>query len=260
MYAGGDAAEQMVRMSLQGVEVTARITGEAAKNITILLYSILKEEKKTKGKARLTNMLKSGKELKVFTVRNADLKEFTQNAKKYGVLYCVLADRSNKDPNAQVDIIARAEDAGKINRIVERFNLASVDTASIMTEIGKERAGSDMNVPEKNMSDDQAEALAAELLGKPIKKEEPSVNPELAKTTLPPPSEPISEQPERFTEGTTKPPQQKSIRRDIREIELKRKRAMMMKGDGEKTRSQDSKSVKPQSRKKKSKGKNQKER
>ena len=97
MNTGGDAAEQIVRMSLEGFEVAAKITGAGAKNIAILLYSILKEEKKTKGKARLTSMLRSGKELKVFTVKNGDLKKFTQEAKKYGVLYCVLTDRKNKD-------------------------------------------------------------------------------------------------------------------------------------------------------------------
>ena len=92
MDSSGEAAEQVVRMSLEGVEVAARITGEGAKNIAVLLYSILKEEKKTKGKARLTSMLRSGKELKVFTVRQKDLAKFTKEAKKYGVLYCVLTD------------------------------------------------------------------------------------------------------------------------------------------------------------------------
>lgn len=93
MNTGGEAAEQIVRMSLEGFEVAAKITGAGAKNIAILLYSILKEERKTKGKARLTSMLRSGKELKVFTVKSGDLKKFTQEAKKYGVLYCVLTDR-----------------------------------------------------------------------------------------------------------------------------------------------------------------------
>ena len=88
-------------------------------------------------------MLRSGKELKVFTVKSGDLKKFTQEAKKYGVLYCVLTDRKNKDPNAEVDVIARAEDASKISRIVERFNLASVDTASIVTEAEKSKDAKD---------------------------------------------------------------------------------------------------------------------
>ena len=121
MNTGGEAAEQIVRMSLEGFEVAAKITGAGAKNIAILLYSILKEEKKTKGKARLTSMLRSGKELKVFTVKSGDLKKFTQEAKKYGVLYCVLTDRKNKDPNAEVDVIARAEDTEHCHKLNEQL-------------------------------------------------------------------------------------------------------------------------------------------
>ena len=132
MNYGGDAAEQVVRMSLEGVEVAARITGTGAKNIAILLAAVLKEEQKTKGKARLTNMLKSGKELKVYTIQNHDLKKFSEEAKRYGVLYCVLKDKNDKSDTAVVDVIARAEDASKIQRITERFQLATVDTATVM--------------------------------------------------------------------------------------------------------------------------------
>ena len=60
MNNGGDAAEQVVRLSLEGFEVAAKLTGTAAKELTVLLISVLKQEQKTKGKARLTNMLKSG--------------------------------------------------------------------------------------------------------------------------------------------------------------------------------------------------------
>ena len=167
MDSSGEAAEQVVRMSLEGVEVAARITGEGAKNIAVLLYSILKEEKKTKGKARLTSMLRSGKELKVFTVRQKDLAKFTKEAKKYGVLYCVLTDRQNKDPNAEVDVIARAEDASKISRIVERFNLASVDTASIVAEA---EASRDTPAAPETKEKSDTEKLIDDLFGNPQEK------------------------------------------------------------------------------------------
>ena len=185
MNTGGEAAEQIVRMSLEGFEVAAKITGAGAKNVAILLYSILKEEKQ--GKARLTSMLRSGKELKVFTVKNEDLKRFTQEAKKYGVLYCVLADRKNKDPNAEVDVIARAEDASKISRIVERFNLASVDTASIVTEAEKSKDAKD-GQPEPDIGvQEKAEKdkLLDELMGKRAQKEENAPNPSVAKQKNP---------------------------------------------------------------------------
>ena len=122
MTNSGDAAEQVVRLSLEGFEVAARLTGSAAKNIAILLASVLKQEatqaNKTRGKARLTNMIKSGKELKVFSIPNKDLKKFTEQAKRYGVLYCVLRDKNTRGDNVPIDIIARAEDASKIQRIV----------------------------------------------------------------------------------------------------------------------------------------------
>ena len=54
-----------------------------------------------------SNMIKSGKELKVFSIPQKDLKKFTEQAKRYGVLYCVLRDKNTKGENAPVDIIAR---------------------------------------------------------------------------------------------------------------------------------------------------------
>lgn len=223
MNTGGEAAEQVVRMSLEGFEVAAKITGAGAKNIAILLYSILKEEKKTKGKARLSSMLRSGKELKVFTVKNGDLKKFTQEAKKYGVLYCVLADRKNADPNAEVDVIARAEDASKISRIVERFSLASVDTASIVTEAERSKDAKDgqpeITTPEK----EQKDKLLDELMGAPIQKEEHAPNPSVAKTEKSPLSEPISKQPKKSAEGATKSEGRPSVREELRKIKDSRK-------------------------------------
>jgi len=139
MNPGGDAAEQIVRLSLEGVEVAAKISGNGAKNISLLLYATLKQEQKTKGKARLTSMLKSGRELKVFTIRQEDLKKFSKEAKRYGVLYCVLKDRNNPDPNAAVDVIARADDASKIQRITERFRLTTVPQGTVQTSIQKEK-------------------------------------------------------------------------------------------------------------------------
>ena len=217
MNPGGDAAEQVVRLSLEGVEVAARISGAGAKNIALLLYAALKEEQKTKGKARLTSMLKSGKELKVYTITQKDLAKFSKEAKRYGVLYCVLKDRKNTDPNAAVDVIARAEDASKIQRITERFRLATVDRADVSLSIQKDkdkmfpkdksvkealRGGQAEEVtpdPGETMQPDPERGLppaydeepreGRRIMGGP-KKEEPQVNPSLAKTDRDPLSEP----------------------------------------------------------------------
>ena len=197
----GDAAEQVVRFSLEGTEVALKLTGSAAKNIAAALYSVLKNRDKTKikGRQRLTSMLKSGRELKVFTVPEKHLKQFAAEAKRYGVVYCALREKG-QSADGMVDILVRAEDASKINRIVERFHLAAVDTVSIKQEIEKSKAAPDAKHEEK---------LLDELLGA-------SENPPPGRTEKSPPSAPISETPER-TAGSTDPPK-KSVREELRQI------------------------------------------
>lgn len=132
-----DSAEEVVRISLEGMEVALKIAGAGAKNIAVMVYTIMKDKQQTKGKTRLTNMLKTGKPLKIFTIRAEDLKKFSQEAKKYGVLYCALADKKNSKIDGMVDIMVREEDASKMNRIAERFNFR--DVASIKRELEQEK-------------------------------------------------------------------------------------------------------------------------
>ena len=175
MNTGGEAGEQMVRMSLNGVEVAAKITGAGAKQLAVLLCAILKEQDKTKGAARLSSMLRSGKELKVFTVKQSDLKIFAKEAKRYGVLYCALKG-IRKNPDGLVDVMVRAEDASKINRIVERFELAAVDKASIRNEITKDREEKASQTEKAEASRQQGELVAPGLTEKESQQAENFLN------------------------------------------------------------------------------------
>lgn len=181
MNTSGDAAEQIVRLSLEGTEVALKLTGSAAKNIAAMIYAVLKnrDKNKTKGRQRLTAMLKSGKELKVFTV-------------------------------------------SEINRIVERFKLATVDTSSIKRDI--EQAKTEIttpSAPEQEKPDKAADdRLLDDLMGAPIQKEENSPpNPEAAKSEKTRPSAPISKKQSKTAEGTVKSPEERpSVREELREI------------------------------------------
>ena len=139
MTTSGDAAESVIRMSLEGTEIILKLTGSAAKNVMAAFYALYKDNKQIKGKTNVTNMLKTGKELKVFTIKKEDLALFKKEAKRYGVLYASLVDRKNKNFDGLVDIMVKAEDAPKINRIVKRFKLSSYDETTIKTEIEKEQ-------------------------------------------------------------------------------------------------------------------------
>ena len=260
MNSSGDAAEQVVRLSLEGTEVALKLTGSAAKNIAAALYTIYKnrDHTKTRGHQRLSAMLKSGKELKVFTLPEQHLKQFTVEATRYGVVYCALRE---KRPSADglVDIMVRAEDASKINRIVERFKLATVDAAAIKHEIEKSRAekAAEPPVPEKG----DENRLPDDLMKAPVKEEKEVSNPTGARTEKFPLSEPISRTRSRAVEGTAENTVERpSVREELLEIRDSQKQRETEKtiareaGAKEKPRSRTLEHIQPPKRKAKPKG------
>ena len=180
MNQSSDAAEQIVRMSLEGFEVAAKVTGSGAKNIAVLLYTIMKNKEQTSGKSKLSSMLKSGKPLTIFTIKKDDLAKFQQEAKRYGVLYCALVDKKDKSKDGIVDIVVRKEDSSRINRIVERFKFAEFNKAEIISSIEKNRESVNKGKEQNPKS-------------RVKKKEDNSLNPHLAKTEKSPLSKPFSE-------------------------------------------------------------------
>lgn len=238
MNNSGDAAEQVVCFSLEGTEVALKLTGSAAKNIAAAMYAVLKnkDKNKLKGHQRLTAMLKSGKELKVFTIRKEHLKRFAREAKRYGAVYCALRS-GKKCADGMVDVMVRAEDASKINRIVERFKMATVDAAAIESEprhyrernTGHATPFSLPDVKEDALEESQTDALLADLLDTPEKEDaQTESNPLSAQTEKAHPSAPVLEKPGRdgkdISESIAKRP---SVREELKDIRVRRKKEDM---------------------------------
>jgi len=216
MNTSSDAAEQIVRISLQGFEVTAKVAGSGAKDIAALIVAIMKDKTKTKGKTNLTNMLKSGKELKVFSIREEELAKFSREADRYGVLYCAINKKKTKD--GIIDILVKTEDAPKINRIVQRFNLSRYNEIAIRSSIEKsqtKRNENQITVKTKNIQ----ELANDKLQEKSIKKDENEVNPHLAKIVKDPLSKPSLKTQETSDQGTSIN-KRKSVKKKLEKAKL----------------------------------------
>ena len=244
MYNSGDAAEQVVRMSLEGAEFALKITGSAAKNLAAALYTVLKDQKKTKGKARIEAMLREKRPLKVYTIKKEDCPEFAKQAKGYGILYAPIPVKKGDDT---IDILVFEDDAARANRIVEKFKLTVVDTASIKEDIEKsrEQRGSEPAAPEQAMPEkSEDDQLLDELMEKPVQKEKAQPENPAAEKNAPfapaaeksHPSAPISEKQSRTAEGTAKSPEERpSVREELREIRESRQKEAAEPGISEPT-------------------------
>jgi len=195
MSYSGDAAEQVVRMTLNGVEVAAKITGQGAERIVTMLYAMSKDNKKTKSHIRLAEMLKSEKPFKVFSVRDEDLKEFCRHAKSYGIRYCVIKDRKTDD--GRTDLLISAEDASKVNRIFERYFVSTVKENESIQPTPVEELFDDTPVPS-------------------VKEESKTANPRSARTAESRQSAPSSGM--QSTLETLESTKRPSVRQELKEI------------------------------------------
>ena len=117
---------QVVQMIFSAAGKTAELLGRAAIGagkgaMKLLLFAIAlaKSQRRTKGKIKLEKMLSQGKELVPFQILERDKRTFHKLAKDYGITYVMV--KNSKTQDGRVEVIAKAEDAGRINRIIERL-------------------------------------------------------------------------------------------------------------------------------------------
>ena len=138
MNYGSEPADQLVRYSLEGAEFALRISGTAAKNFFIFAQAVLHDSKKTHGKTHLIRLLKEQKPLKFFTVDKDRMHDFARAAKAHGLLFCPIRDKMDPD---HIEIAILQDDASKANRIIDKLQLAIVDTgtAELIDTVQQER-------------------------------------------------------------------------------------------------------------------------
>ena len=120
MSQGSDAADQMVKETIAVTEMAVKLAGSGAKNLIVLLTLYAKENHQLKGETNLKKLIKEGKELRVLYLDNDDLAEFKNYAKEYGVLYSALKHKGDESPIT--DVLFKAEDTPRVNRILEKMN------------------------------------------------------------------------------------------------------------------------------------------
>jgi len=124
MNQGGDAAETMFRMVLQGTEVMIKLTGTGAKNLAAILYRYSQGDKRLKGAINLNKLLKSGDELTIIRVNQSELNEFKSLAKKYGVLFSAVRDTRDKD--GMCDVFFKKKDYAKVEHVIGKMELSGL--------------------------------------------------------------------------------------------------------------------------------------
>jgi|LSQX01.3.fsa_nt_gb hypothetical protein len=155
MNTSGEVADLIVKESIQITETAVKLAGLGAKNLAALLIAVMQDNQKTQGKTNIQKLIKEGKQLCILQINKNDLSTFNGEAKKYGVLYTAVSDKTG-DSNL-IDIIAKHEDIGRLNYIMEKMG-CPIPTNDDFTEGQEEQSknaqtrATKKDVPQKNKS------------------------------------------------------------------------------------------------------------
>ena len=119
MNTSGEVADMMVKEGIQITESAVKLAGLGAKNLAAIIIAMMNDKTKMQGKTNLKQLLKVEKPLCILQIKEADLKKFNAEAKKYGVLFTAVTDKTND--TGLCDVIAKQEDVTKLNYIMEKL-------------------------------------------------------------------------------------------------------------------------------------------
>lgn len=119
----GDAADEVVRIMLNGTEVAVRLAGSGMKNLAAMLIAWSKKEKKPYGKTNMMRLLKSGEELQVISLDREQYKQFKTLAKKK-VLYAPFLN--TKEEDGKVEVVISSKSIPLVNYILKKIGYGDV--------------------------------------------------------------------------------------------------------------------------------------
>ena len=125
MNTSGEVADLMAKEAIQMTESAVKLTALGVKNLAAIVMALANDDGKTEGVAKLKQMLKTGKQLCIMQIKEADLKKFNSEAKNYGIMYRPVADKTND--NGLCDVIAFQDDIPRLNYIMEKLGYSATE-------------------------------------------------------------------------------------------------------------------------------------
>lgn len=147
-----DAADEVVRIALNGTEVMIRLAGSGARNLASLLVEWSRSEKKTGGKTSIGKLLESGDTLQVLTL-DQDIYHKFRSAARNRILYAAFADRRND--RQEVDVIFGQRNAALMDYLLDRIGYTAPvrEEDTPLPDKKKETPSSERSAPPADRAD-----------------------------------------------------------------------------------------------------------
>lgn len=168
MDVSAEAADVVVRESLQATEAAAKLTLEGMKNVAALLLAIAKQDMKVVGETTAKRLAKDSAPAVVIPIKAEDRAKFQKLAKEFGVLYFIAQKKGND--SGILNVVSNQNYAAQLNAVMEQMGYPIPQK-----EQEDEQKKAKSRAPQKKSSPERGNGLnpsqtAAESVDSPTKK------------------------------------------------------------------------------------------
>ena len=119
MDVSAEAADVVVRESLQATEAAAKLTLEGVKNVAALLLALAKQDMKVVGQTTAKRLARDPAPAVVIPIKAEDKAKFQKLAKEFGVLYFFAQKKGND--NGMLNVVSNENYAALLNAIMQQL-------------------------------------------------------------------------------------------------------------------------------------------
>lgn len=161
MDVSAEAADVVVRESLQATEAAAKLTLEGMKNVAALLLAIAKQDMKVVGQTTAKRLARDPAPAVVIPIKAEDKAKFQKLAKEFGVLYFFAQKKGND--NGMLNVVSNENYAALLNAIMQQlgYPIPQKEKEADTQKKAKSRAPQKKSSPERGSGLKPSQTTAA---------------------------------------------------------------------------------------------------
>ena len=119
MDVSAEAADLVVKESLQATESAAKLAGTGLKNVAALLLALAKGNEKVVGKTNSKRLARDPAPAEVIRIKKEDMGQFQKLAKEFGILYFFAQKKGNT--SGYVNVVSTQNYTAQLNAVLEEM-------------------------------------------------------------------------------------------------------------------------------------------
>ena len=163
MDVSAEAADLVVKESLQATESAAKLLGSGMKNVAALLLALARDDYKVVGKTNSKRLARDPTPAEVIRIKKEDMGKFQKLAKEFGVLFFFAQKKGNE--SGYINVVSSQNYIPQLNAVMEAMGYPIPQQAQAKEETPKKamaRAQQEKSSKERGTGSTPSQTGAAE--------------------------------------------------------------------------------------------------